>query len=323
MVRLKADTTCLRNDAYYRTRMDRRHFLTAVAGVVAGGLSLPRSAAALAQADALTGRLSLLTSGGTNALALSTAEGLVLVDTGAPELSDRFVASLRQLPSGGRVATVFNTHWHPENTGSNELLRRGGATIIAHENTRLWMSTPVWVPADDRYRPARSKEAQPTQTFRVDGSMNAGGERIEYAYLIEAHTSGDIYVFFRDSNVLAVGDVASPSRDPELDYFTGAWLGGRVDAMTRLLTLSDEKTRIVPGYGPVMTRAELQAERDMMKVTYDRAVDRIRQGDDADDMLKADVLKGLARTFKDPRKFLYDVNKGLWAHHNKLNPNVV
>ncbi len=57
--------------------------------------------------------------------------------------------------------------------------------------------------------------------------MNAGGERIDYGYLIEAHTSGDIYVFFRDSNVLAVGDVASPARDPELDYFTGAWIGGR------------------------------------------------------------------------------------------------
>ena len=65
--------------------------------------------------------------------------------------------------------------------------------------------------------------------------MNAGGERIDYGYLIEAHTSGDIYVFFRESNVLAVGDVASPARDPELDYFTGAWLGGRVDAMTRLV----------------------------------------------------------------------------------------
>ncbi len=117
--------------------------------------------------------------------------------------------------------------------------------------------------------------------------MNAGGERIDYGYLIEAHTSGDIYVFFRDSNVLAVGDVASPSRDPELDYFTGAWLGGRVDAMARLLALGDDKTRIVPGYGPVMSRADLQAERDMMRTLYERAVDRVREGDSADDMLKA------------------------------------
>src|SRR5207253_11286391 len=123
--------------------------------------------------------------------------------------------------------------------------------------------------------------------------------------------------------VLAVGDVVSPSRDPELDYFTGAWLGGRVDAMERLVALSDDKTRIVPGYGPVTSRADLQAERDMMKTIYDRAVDRVRESDTAADMLDAGVLNGLPRTWKDPRRFLYDVEKGLWAHHNKLNANVV
>jgi glyoxylase-like metal-dependent hydrolase (beta-lactamase superfamily II) len=153
--------------------------------------------------------------------------------------------------------------------------------------------------------------------------MRAGSEQIDYGYLIEAHTSGDIYVHFRNSNVIGVGDVASPVRDPELDYFTGAWIGGRVDAMDRVLKLADDRTRIVPGYGPVMTRGELKAERDMMKIIYDRTVDRVREGDSAKDMLDAGVMNGLSRAFKDPYKFLYDVHKGLWAHHNKLAPNVV
>ena len=153
--------------------------------------------------------------------------------------------------------------------------------------------------------------------------MRVAGERIDYGYLLEAHTSGDIYVFFRDANVLAAGDVASPARDPELDYLTGAWIGGRADALTRLVELANAETKIVPGFGPVMTRAELQAERDMMKTVYDRTVDRVREGDSAGDMLEAGVLKGLARTLSDPRRFLYDVQKGLWAHHNKLSPNVV
>jgi glyoxylase-like metal-dependent hydrolase (beta-lactamase superfamily II) len=218
---------------------------------------------------------------------------------------------------------VFNTHWHAENTGANDVLRQNGAAIVAHENTKLWMAIPTWMPAADRYRAPRPKMAHPTQTFRIDGSMSAGAERIDYGYLIEAHTSGDIYVFFRDSNVLAVGDVASPSRDPELDYFTGAWLGGRADAMARLLKLSDDTTRIVPGYGPVMNRDDLRAEHDMMRILYERAVERVRQGDEVEDMIKAGVMNGLARTWKDPQRFLYDVQKGLWAHHNKLNPNVV
>jgi cyclase len=309
--------------------IDRRQLLTGVIGGLLGSGLLPRRSAAQ-QSDvaqqtglvALNDRLSLVTSGGTNVIALSTADGIVIVDSGTPELVDSLMGSLRQL-SGGRVATVFNTHWHVENTGANEALRRDGATIVAHENTRLWMTTPTWIPAEDRYRPARPPSAHPNKTFRVDGSMSVTAERIDYGYLIEAHTSGDIYVFFRDSNVLASGDVASPSRDPELDYFTGAWLGGRVDAMDRLLALSDASTRIVPGYGAVMNRADLQAERDMMKTVYDRAADRVRQGDDAADMVKAGVLNDLPRTWKDPHRFLYDVQKGLWAHHNKLAANVV
>jgi len=304
--------------------LDRRQLLTGLIGGFLGSMAVPRrSAAQQPGVTPLAAGLFLVTTGRTNVVALSTTDGLVLIDSGAPELSDALLASLRTLSSSGRVATVFNTHWHLENTGSNEALRRAGAAIIAHENARLWMATPTWIPSEDRYRPARPLMAQPTKTFYVDGAMTAGPERIEYRYLIEAHTSGDIYVLFRDSNVLAVGDVASPSRDPELDYSTGAWLGGRVDAMTNLLALCDANTRIVPGYGPVMTRASLEAERDVMKTLYDRAVDRIRQGDEADDMLKAGVMNGLARTWKDPKKFLYDVNKGLWAHHNKLNPNVV
>jgi glyoxylase-like metal-dependent hydrolase (beta-lactamase superfamily II) len=296
--------------------------MTHIVGAVIAGLTIPRRGAAQVTTTALSDRLSLITSGGTNVLALSTPDGLVLVDSGAPDRSDALVAQLKSLSSGG-VRTVFNTHYHPENTGANEMLRQGGATIVAHENTRLWMSTPVWNPAEDRYRPPRPTPAQPTQTFRTDGSMTAGGERLEYGYLIEAHTSGDIYIRFSNANVLAAGDVVSPVRDPELDYFTGAWIGGRVDAMDRLLALCDERTRVVPGFGPVMTKAELKAERDVMRTVYDRTVDQVREGDDATDMLKAGVLNGLARTWKDPQRFLYDVQKGLWAHHNKLSPNVV
>jgi glyoxylase-like metal-dependent hydrolase (beta-lactamase superfamily II) len=303
--------------------LDRRQLMTRIVGAVIAGLAAPRRGAAQVTTTALADGLSLLTSGGTNVLALSTPEGLVLVDSGAPDRIDALIAELKALSGGGSVRTVFNTHYHPENTGANEVLRQGGATIVAHENTRLWMATPVWNPAEDRYRQPRPVAAQPTQTFRREASMAAGGERLEYGYLIEAHTSGDIYVRFSSANVLAVGDVVSPTRDPELDYFTGAWIGGRVDAMDRLLALCDDGTRIVPGFGPVMTKAELKTERDVMKTVYDRTVDQVREGDDATDMLKAGVLNGLARTWKDPQRFLYDVQKGLWAHHNKLSPNVV
>jgi glyoxylase-like metal-dependent hydrolase (beta-lactamase superfamily II) len=294
--------------------MDRRQFVTGLTGA----LLLPRIAASqAATATKLTDKVSLLTGLGTNVLAFSGADGMILVDSGAPQYS----AQLMSMTS--RVNTVFNTHFHLENTGGNEALSQAGAKIIAHQSTLEWMATPYWVPAADRYEKARPKAAQPTQTFYTSGSLKAAGEQIDYGYLIAAHTSGDIYVFFRNSNVLAVGDLAAPARDPELDYFTGAWIGGRVDAMDRLLKLSDDNTKIVPGFGPVMTRAQLKAERDMMSTIYDRTVDRVREADSPEDMLKAGVMDGLTRVFRDPKKFLYDLHKGLWAHHNKLAPNVV
>jgi cyclase len=302
--------------------LDRRELLTGVVGGLLGSLAPRLALAQQAGLVTLNDRLSLVTGAGANVLALASPDGLVMVDSGASEFTDRLMGSVRQI-SGGRVATVFNTHWHLENTGGNEALRQAGATIVAHENTRLWMATPTWLPREDRYRQPRPRAAHPDKTFYTNGSMTAGAERIDYGYLIEAHTSGDIFIFFRDSNVLAAGDVASPARDPELDYLTGAWIGGRVDAMDRLLALADDRTRIVPGFGQVMSKADLKIERDAMKTIYDRTVDRVREGDYVEDMIKEGVLNGLARTWKDPQKFLYDLQKGLWAHHNKLSPNVV
>jgi glyoxylase-like metal-dependent hydrolase (beta-lactamase superfamily II) len=266
----------------------------------------------------LTDQLAVVDGGGSNVLAFSGGEGLVLVDSGARKSGDKVTAALK-----GKVQTLFNTHYHTDQTGNNEVFAAQGAKIIAHERTRQWMSADYWVPAEERYEKARPKAARPTETFQATGSMKAGSEQIDYGYLPLAHTSGDIYVFFKTSNVLAVGDVASPLRDPALDYFTGAWIGGRVDAMDVVLGLATEQTRIVPAYGPVMTKAEFKAERDLMEEVRARLFKQVREGDGPKDMLEEGVLKGLPRTWKDPSKFLYDASKGLWAHHNKLDPNVV
>ena len=270
----------------------------------------------------LTDQMTVVDGGGSNVLACSTGDGFVLVDGGAPKSFDRLMASLG---ANARVHTLFNTHHHLDQTGNNELFSKGtqGTQIVAHKRALEWMSADHWIHADDRYEKARPKAARPTATFLTTGSLTAGGEQIDYGHLTLAHTSGDIYVHFRKANVLAVGDVASPLRDPVLDYLTGAWIGGRVDSMDVLLKLANDQTRIVPAYGPVMSKAELKAERDVMEEVRKRLFDQVREGDGPRDMLERGVLKGLARTWNDPYKFLYDAAKGLWAHHDKLGPNVV
>jgi glyoxylase-like metal-dependent hydrolase (beta-lactamase superfamily II) len=271
----------------------------------------------------LTDKLALVDGGGANVLACSAGDSLVLVDSGAPKSGDQVTAALKALAPSAKVQTLFNTHYHIDQTGNNEMFGSAGAKIVAHERTREYMAADYWVPDEERYEKARPKAARPTDTFLVAGSTKAGAEQIDYGYLTLAHTNGDIYVLFKTSNVLAVGDVGSPLRDPALDWFTGAWIGGRVDAMDIVLKLSNEQTRIVPAYGPVMTRAEFKAERDVMEEVRARLFKQIREGDGPKDMLEEGVLKGLARTWKDPYKFLYDAAKGCWAHHDKMDPNVV
>jgi glyoxylase-like metal-dependent hydrolase (beta-lactamase superfamily II) len=271
--------------------------------------------------------MTLVDGGGSNVLAFAAGDGVVLVDSGAPKSFDRIVASLpfgsaQGKPFDARIHAVFNTHHHIDQTGNNELFPKG-TKIVAHKRTLEWMSADHWIHADDRYEKARPRAARPTDTFLTTGSLTVGGERIDYGHLMLAHTNGDIYVHFRTANVLAVGDVASPLRDPALDYLTGAWIGGRVDSMDVILAVANEQTRIVPAYGPVMSKSEFKAERDMMEEVRKRLFDHVREGEGPKDMLDRGVLKGLARTWNDPYKFLYDAAKGLWAHHDKLGPNVV
>jgi cyclase len=296
-----------------------------IKGAAAGALTLwaPRLLRAQQGIAKVSERIAVIDAGGANVTAFWAADSVVLVDSGAPGSADEVSAALKTLSPTAKVQTLFNTHHHLDQTANNEAFAAQGARIIAQKHTRQWMSQDYWLPGEQRYEKARPKAAWPTEIFVAKGAMNAGGEEIDYGYLMMAHASGDLYVHFKGSNVIAVGDVASPVRDPELDWFTGAWVGGRVDSMDLLLAISNDQTRFIPAYGPVMTKAELKAERDMMEEVRKRIFDRVRAGEGPEDMLKGGALEGLPRKWKDPMKFLYAAAKGGWAYHDKLGQNVV
>src|SRR5437660_1176663 len=167
------------------------------------------------------------------------------------------MTAISGLPGGGPVHTIFNTHWHPEQTGLNEQLGKAGATIIAHENTRLWLTTDIaWPWSGQRFKRV-PKIAQPNKTFYTTGELNRD---VQYGYIPDAaHTDGDLYVSFPKQNVLVVGDVVSGAGWPVVDYATGGWIGGIVGGLQRLQTLADADTRIVPARGPVLVLADLRA----------------------------------------------------------------
>src|SRR3954469_7102060 len=307
--------------------MNRRAILKGALGGVLGLTQPPFARYAFAQASPVVVPVSegfvMLTGAGGNVLVRTASAGQVLVDSGAVEFTDAVLKRLRELPGAGRATTLFNTHWHREQVGGNLAFGRSEVTIIAHEKTRAHLATDYYLHNEDRYEKALPAEARPTVTFFTGDQTVAGDKRIEYGHLLEVHTDGDIYVFFRDANVLAVGDAISPLKDPVLDWFGGGWLGGRTDAQEKLLKLCDSETRIVPSYGPVVGRTELQAEFDMTRMLFDRMLDLLRKGMSAQDMLDAGLMKDLNRTFRDPFRFAYDAHKGYWAHHNSLGPDVL
>lgn len=303
-----------------KMKLSRRTVLKAGLGGMAAVIAAPLvRAQAKLPARTLAGKATVISGAPGNIVVLNTAAGIVLVDSGSAELAPSVQATV----AGSRVRTLFNTHYHPDQSGGNALFAADGATIHAHVITKQWLSADYYVPAEDRWVSALPPEARPTESFRLNGEMTAGDESIEYGYLLEAHTRGDIYVYFRDSNVLAVGDAASPERDPVHDWYAGGWLGGRVDALDDLLALANDTTVIVPAYGPVMNKAQLQAERDMMAHLYDRTTLLTTQGNSARDMLEAGVLDEVPRKFQDPYKFLYDIAKSNWAHYTNFGGNIV
>ncbi len=293
--------------------MIRRDFLKSTLG---SALLCARSAQAQSTiaATPLADNLFLITGAGANVVARTGSEGVLLVDGRLAEHAASLVKTVAALPGGKPVRTLFNTHWHPEQTGSNLLLRRAGATIIAHENTRLWMTTDITRPWENRTIPPAPKEALPTKTFYDKDSITLDGERIEYGYLLQAHTDGDIYVFFPKSNVLCIGDVISGEGWPFIDWWTGGWINGVVSGLDTLLKVANAETRIVAGQGPVMTRTDLETQFKMFTAISQRLRSMLFGGKNIDDVLAAQPTKEFDARMGDPKQFLRLAFQSMWGH---------
>lgn len=293
---------------------NRREFIKAIAG---GAAALSLSSKGFSQAITpvkLTDNFTLITGAGSNVLALDGLDGLLVVDGGLPEHS----AELLKMVSRDRIQALFNTHWHLESTGSNDAIGKTGAKIIAHENTKLWMGAEILVPWQRKTYKPRPKEARPSSTFYTAGKLTFGKEEVQYGYLGQAHTDGDIYVFFPGPNILMTGDVFSVGSYPILDYATGGWIGGLSDAAKTLAGLVDDKTRVIPGVGPVQTKADLQAQADMLAAMRTKFVEMMRKGMSAKDMLAAKPTKEFDARWGNPELFITNAYPGLWGHVREI-----
>jgi glyoxylase-like metal-dependent hydrolase (beta-lactamase superfamily II) len=301
----------------------RRDFLRILAASSTGVVTLPALAWAQTPPVAiastmLSNGLWLFTGAGCNVLAASEPDGLVVVDGGLAGNSPALLAAIARETGIQRVRLLVNTHWHADHTGSNEPLGQRGATIVAHQNTRRWLSSRVYREQQDRVYPPRPAEALPTQTVARRETLVAGATLIDVGPLPPAHTNGDLYVFLPEANVLMVGDVLTVGRYPVMDYSTGGWIGGLIDACTALLGIADERTRIIPGLGAIQFKADLRAETEMLTAVNERVWTMIRQGKGLQEIASERPTREFDAKWGPNEAFLQSTYVGLVRHTHEL-----
>lgn len=271
------------------------------------------------QLEALTDRLALVTGAACNVLVLRGDEGLLLVDGGAASDAKALSKLLSTQYPRQPVKVLLNTHWHLANSGFNAEARRQGAEILAHENTRLWMSTVVNSRWENRVYPPQPENARPTRTF-YDGlqKLSFGGQSIEYGLLPQAHTDGDIFVRFVEANVVAAGDVFAPGRYPIVDSASNGWLGGMHGALKALSSSGKPGTRYVPGQGPIGDTAALKTQQDLCYTVLSRIGESYYKGETWEQFLASAPTKEFDAADGDPSLFLRQSYESAWYHVNEI-----
>jgi glyoxylase-like metal-dependent hydrolase (beta-lactamase superfamily II) len=278
-----------------------------------GGLAVAPAALAASNAISVTqlGPLTLLQGAGCNVVAMPGPEGALLIDGGLAGNSKALLKAVEKATGSNRVNTLINTHWHPEQTGSNLPVGNKGGLIIAHEVTRLYEGRKASsVCYEGTYGPLPEK-ARATRTTRTSGSLEFAGQHIHYDYLPAAHTDGDLYIHFPEANVLVAGGPVSGDRWPVLDIHNGGWLGGLVRAYEKLATVVKPDTRVVPADGKLLTGADIVRYHDIYQKLFEQMFVFFNKGFGPSDAVAARPLKDYEGELQDASVFIAGAYRSL------------
>lgn len=237
----------------------------------------------------------------------------ILVDDQFAPLTDKIAAAVATLDPDP-VRFVINTHWHFDHTGGNENFGRRGAVIVAHDNVRHRMSSDQFLAALDTKVPASPKAALPVVTFSSGVNLHLNGDALHVVHVANAHTDGDALVHWQKANVLHMGDTFFHRESfPFIDLSSGGSIDGLIAAVGQALAMTNDQTRIIPGHGPVASRAELSAYRDMLVDIRTRVASGIAAGQNLEQIKAAAQASryGMPNGFIKPDQFVQAVYESL------------
>jgi glyoxylase-like metal-dependent hydrolase (beta-lactamase superfamily II) len=232
------------------------------------------------------GNITVLMGSGGNVVVLSGAEGKFLVDAGISKSQEKMRAALDKI-GPGPLKYLVNTHWHWDHTDGNAWMHEAGATIIAHIKTFKHLTETTHVNAWNWTFDPVPDGARPTLLVESKSAFSFAGGQLEIEYLGEGHTDGDLWVYFKDADVLALGDTFWNGIYPYIDNEGGGSIDGAIHWANEAVMRTTDHTILIPGHGPVGTRAELVEFRDMLVAIRDNIVALKRQGKSLDEIIAA------------------------------------
>lgn len=248
----------------------------------------------------------VLSGAGCNAFVIpgQAEDGALLIDGGLAAHSDALLAAVREVTGQDKVHTLINTHFHPEQTGSNEQVGMNGGRIIAHENTAMCLKNRLLSATyEGRYGPL-ADAGIPNVLLSGSGSLKFSGQEIIYSYLPAAHTNGDIFLYFPNIDFLITGGAVTTDRWPVLDYRQGAWIGGLWRAYEELTDVVSADTVVVPAHGPVTNGTAVVRMRNMYSELHLTLAEQLNIGMGWDDIVAMNPLSQFESQYGDPSYFL-------------------
>ncbi len=204
-------------------------------------------------------------------------DALFLIDDQYAPLTPKITAALKTI-TDKPIKFLLNTHWHGDHTGGNENMGKQGVILVAHDNVRKRMSSEQFIKLLQSKVPPSPKEALPIVTFSTDVTFHLNGDEINGFHVPPAHTDGDTVVHFRKANVIHMGDNYFNGLYPFIDVSSGGNPDGVIAVAEKVLAMADDNTKIIPGHGPMATKADLKAYRDMLTTVTGRIKAMMKAG---------------------------------------------